>query len=214
MSIPVLVIGESGNGKSTSLRNLNPESTFLIQCMKKPLPFRAKGWRQATKEGGNVYQTDDVTKILNVMQRAPQDVIVIDDFQAMLTNTFMRRSAETGYQKYTDIGKSAWDVFNAASQLADTKRVYIMAHSTTDETGFVRMRTVGKMVDQYVVPEGFFTIVLRARRVNDQYVFQTQTSGQDCCKSPIGMFSADKIENDLNLVDQAICEFYEISQPA
>jgi len=98
----------------------------------------------------------------------------------------------------------------AAGDLAAHRRVYILAHTQTDDFGNVRMKTVGKMVDQTLVPEGFFTIVLRTEIMNGAYMFSTQTNGQDCCKSPIGMFPEKLIENDLAFVDNQITEFYEI----
>jgi hypothetical protein len=212
MSIATLILGDSGSGKSTSLRNLDPAKTLLIQALKKPLPFRAAAWkvRQDKASGGNIVQTDNAAQIEKIMRRSTHDVIVIDDFQATLTGEFMRRSQETGYQKYTDIGRSVFDICTAAGDLAAHRRVYIMAHTATDEAGHVRMKTVGKMVDQYVVPEGFFTIVLRTMRRDKAYYFSTQTNGFDCCKSPIGMLPDQYIENDLAAVDKAVCDFYGI----
>lgn len=216
MSIATLILGESGAGKSSSLRNLNPEKTTLIQCIKKPLPFRAAGWkmRETLKSEGNIIQTDSSTVIEMVMKRSRADVLVIDDYQAVLVNELVSRSGEKGYDKFTDIAKNAWNIFNTAGSLEPHRRVYILAHTQTDDLGNVRMKTVGKMVDQTLVPEGYFTIVLRAARINGNYIFHTQTSGQDCCKSPIGMFDDELIENDLAAVDSAICEFYQLTKAA
>lgn len=211
MSIATLVLGTSGTGKSTSLRNLDPAKTLLIQCIKKPLPFRAAGWkvRLSLKSEGNVIQTSDPVLIEKLMRTSPHEIVVVDDYQAVMVNELMNRSSEKGYDKFTDIGKNAWNIFNAAGALADNRRVYIMAHTNTDEFGNVRMKTVGKLVDQHIVPEGFFTIVLRTEVINGQYTFRTQTNGQDCCKSPIGMFADVAIPNDLAEVDKAIAGFYE-----
>jgi hypothetical protein len=216
MSIATLILGNSGTGKSTSLRNLDPSKTLLIQCIKKPLPFRAKGWktRADLKGEGNVIQTDSPVAIDAILRRSPHEIVVIDDYQAVMVNELMSRSSEKGYEKFTDIGKHAWNLFNAAGSLADHRRVYILAHTQTDDFGAVRMKTVGRMVDQTLVPEGYFTIVLRTEIVNNAYMFSTQTNGQDCCKSPIGMFDERHVENDLAMVDKSICEFYEIKIPA
>ena len=216
MSTATLILGSSGSGKSTSLRNLDPAKTFLIQCIRKPLPFKATGWKQRLnmKTPGNVYQTSDPLEIEKLMRSSPHEVFVIDDYQAVMVNELMNRSSEKGYDKFTDIGKHAWDIFNAAGSLDERRRVYILAHTNTDEFGNVRMKTVGKLVDQHIVPEGFFTIVLRTEAVNGQYTFRTQTNGQDCCKSPIGMFPELAIPNDLAEVDRAICDFYDITQAA
>jgi hypothetical protein len=216
MSIATLVLGHSGSGKSTSLRKLDPKKTLLIQCIKKPLPFKATGWktRITLKSEGNVIQTDDPIVIEKILRSSPHEIVVIDDYQAVMVNELMNRSSEKGYDKFTDIGKHAFDIFRAAGDLAPQRRVYILAHTQTDDFGSVRMKTVGKMVDQTLVPEGYFTIVLRTEVVNGNYKFSTQTNGQDCCKSPIGMFSDLHIDNDLNAVDAAITDFYEITTTA
>lgn len=216
MSIATLVLGNSGSGKSTSLRNLDPAKTLLIQCIKKPLPFKAKGWkvRPTLKDAGNVIQNDEPAVIEKILRSSPHEVVVIDDYQAVMVNELMNRSSETGYAKFTDIGKNAWNIFRAAGDLAEHRRVYVLAHTQTDEFGGVRMKTVGKLVDQHIVPEGFFTIVLRTEVINGNYRFSTQTNGQDCCKSPIGMFPDLHIENDLAQVDAAIASFYEITTAA
>lgn len=216
MSIATLILGNSGSGKSTSLRNLDPSKTLLIQCIKKPLPFRSNGWktRLTLKSEGNVIQSSDPAVIVKVLQTAPHDIVVVDDYQAVMVNELMNRSSEKGYDKFTDIGKNAFNVFQAAGSRPDHRRVYILAHTQTDDFGQVRMKTVGKMVDQTLVPEGYFTIVLRTEIINGQYLFATQTNGQDCCKSPIDMFADQHMPNDLAAVDNAICDFYGITETA
>ena len=215
MSTAVLILGNSGSGKSTSLRNLDPAKTLLIQCIRKPLPFKAAGWNLKAKpgDGGNIFQTDSPVDIEKAMRRSEHEIVVIDDYQAVMVNELMARSSEKGYEKFTDIGKGAWNVFNAAGSLAGHRRVYILAHTQTDDFGAVRMKTVGRLVDNTLVPEGYFTIVLRTEIINGQYLFSTQTNGQDCCKSPIGMFADRHIDNDLAAVDSAICGFYELTTP-
>lgn len=125
MSIATLVLGQTGTGKSTSLRNLDSSNVLLIQAKKKPLPFRSKEWQTLTKENpqGNVYHSDIASKIINAMSKTSKDIIVIDDFQYVMANEFMRRSAERGFDKFTEIGKSAWDIFMHASELITS--VYI-----------------------------------------------------------------------------------------
>ncbi|OZI17959.1 ATP-binding protein [Bordetella genomosp. 7] len=216
MSIAVMILGPSGSGKSFSLANLNPDEVTLIQPIKKPLPFKSGEWKLRTPEdkSGAIYRTDDAAKIETAIRRTDRDIIIVDDYQAVLTNELMRRSTENGFQKFADIGRGAWNIFTAAGDLEEHKRVYILAHTQTDDFGNIRMKTVGKMVDEKVVPEGYFTIVLRAEMINGQHVFATQSNGQDCCKSPPGMFDGMHIPNDLAAVDAAICEFYGLTQPA
>lgn len=216
MSIAALILGNSGSGKSTSLRNLDPAHTLLIQCISKPLPFRSEGWALRSKANpqGNIYRTDNSAHIVTAMERSTAEVVVIDDYQAVMVNELMGRSTEKGYEKFTDIAKGAWNVFNAAGKLAEHRRIYILAHTQTDEFGSVRMKTVGKMVDNTLVPEGYFTIVLRTEIINGQYLFATQTNGQDCCKSPMGLFPEQHMPNDLAAVDAAIFAFYGLTEAA
>lgn len=216
MSIATLILGNSGSGKSTSLRSLDPAKTLVIQCIKKPLPFRAAGWkvRETLRSDGNVIRTDDPALIEKIMRGSPHEIVVIDDYQAVMVNELMARSSERGYEKFTDIGKNAWNIFRAAGDLAEHRRVYILAHTQTDDFGAVRMKTVGKMVDQTLVPEGFFTTVLRTEVANGVYRFATQTNGQDCAKSPIGLFADRHIPNDLAAVDAAICAYFDITTTA
>jgi len=215
MSIATLILGESGSGKSCSLRHLPPDKTLLVQCISKPLPFRAAGWHKRQKNAagevvGNITQTASVEKIIAAMQRSAHEIVVIDDYQAVLLNELMARSSERGYEKFVDIAKGAWEIFQCAGSLAANRRVYILAHTQSGEDGHVRMKTVGRMVDEKIVPEGWFTIVLKAEAVNGNYLFATQSNGKDCCKSPMGLFAEQHIENDLAAVDSAICGYYAI----
>lgn len=212
MGIAVLILGESGSGKSTSLRNLNPKNTLIVQCINKALPFPSSEWKARNSENpnGNVYRLDQAQRIVNVLNKAEHEVIVIDDYQAVMVNELMAKCNERGYDKFTSIGKNAWDVFRAAGEGSEHRRVYILSHTQTDDFGGVKMKTVGKLVDSTLVPEGYFTIVLRTHVQNGSYLFSTQTNGSDCCKSPMGMFGSQFIDNDLNKVDETICNFYGI----
>lgn len=221
MSTATMIIGESGTGKSTSLRNLKPEQTLLIQAVRKPLPFRSKEWKPATKENpqGSIFVSDQSATIVAAMQRTARDIIVIDDFQYVMANEFMRRVTdnETGngaFAKYNEIARSAWDILTAASSLADSKRVYLLSHTSTDEFGKTKIKTIGKLLDEKIVMEGLVSIVLRTAVVNDEYLFRTRNNGSDTVKSPIGLFEDEMIPNDLAAVDAAICEFYGIAANA
>lgn len=215
MSIAVMILGESGTGKTSSLRHLDPSNTLLIQTISKPLPFRASAWKPANQQNpqGSILVTDKANIICKAMHRTQKDVIVLDDFQYVMANEFMRRSDERGFDKFTDIGRHAWDILNTASQLAAYKRVYILAHTQTDDTGKVKAKTIGKLLDEKITIEGMFSIVLRTAVVNGQYLFCTQNSGSDTTKSPIGLFDDFHIENDLAAVDAAIFGFYGLQEP-
>lgn len=220
MSIACMIIGESGTGKSTSLRNLDPQNTLLIQAVKKPLPFRSTDWKPVVKgQGGSVFVSDNSAHIVAAMQRTDKEIIVIDDFQYVLANEFMRRVTdnETGngaFAKYNEIARHAWDVLMASTSLPDHKRVYILSHTSTDDFGKTKIKTIGKLLDEKIVMEGLVTIVLRTVVANGDYMFSTKNNGQDTVKSPIGLFESDLIENDLAQVDKAITAYYDLKQAA
>lgn len=212
MSIATMILGESGTGKSTSMRNMDPDDTLLIQVVRKPLPFRAGKWAYLSKSGGNICVSDDWSKAIAYMEKTTRKAIVLDDFQYLLANEFMRRSDEKGFEKFTEIGRHAWEVLNACSRLPDDVRVYILAHTQTDDFGHTKAKTIGKLLDEKITIEGLFSIVLRTHAQGGQYHFSTRNSGSDTVKSPIGLFDSDLIDNDLNEVDSAICEYYGIDK--
>ncbi|ARP86268.1 AAA family ATPase [Bordetella genomosp. 9] len=211
MSIVTMVLGESGTGKSASLRNLDPADTLLIQAVKKPLPFRSGNWKRFDKEAcpeGNIFQTDAAANIIALMQRTRRKVIVVDDFQYVMANEFMRRTDERGFDKFTEIGKNAWDILNAAASLQEDVRVYLLSHVETTESGRTKIKTIGKMLDEKITLEGMVTIVLRTVIRDGQYLFATRNNGSDTTKTPMGLFEQDLIDNDLAAVDQAIFDYY------
>lgn len=219
MSIATMILGESGTGKSTSLRNLDPEHTLLIQPVKKPLPFRSNDWKPASKDGGSVFVTDNSATIVTAMQRTKKEIIVIDDFQYLLANEFMRRvtDVETGnaaFAKYNEIARHAWDVLMSANSLPDGKRVYILSHTSTDDFGKTKIKTIGKLLDEKIVMEGLVTIVLRTVVQNGNYLFSTRNNGADTVKSPLGLFDDELIDNDLAAVDSAIFNYYGLQEAA
>ena len=213
MSYATLVLGESGTGKTCSLRNLDPKNTLLIQPVRKPLPFRSTGWKEIKQkgDGNNILVCSNPQAIINCMHASPFDVIVVDDWQYILASMYMAARNVKGFDKFTEIGGAGFDIAKAASELGENKRVYVLAHTTSDEFGNTRIKTLGKLLDDKIVVEGMFTTVLRTHVENARYLFSTQNSGSDTVKSPMGMFSEQYIENDLAAIDRVICDYYGIT---
>ena len=201
MSVIVFVIGESGTGKSTSMRNCNPAKWGVINVSGKPLPFKSKL---------NVFNTDNYDKIKSVLSKATAKSIVIDDSQYLMVNAFMRRT-DKGYDKFTELAQAHWGLIDfVARNLPNDKIVYLMSHIERDTLGNEKVKTVGKMLDQFVTLEGLATIVLKTKVSDGKYFFTTQNSGFDTVKTPMGMFEDAEIDNDLQMVDDRIREYYEL----
>lgn len=212
MGIPVLILGESGVGKSTSMRNLPVDGAVIAQPIKKPLPFRSN-FSCMTKDGGQIKATDNsevICRVMTAAAKAGKKQFIVDDFQYVMANEFMRRSKEKSYDKFNDIGYNAWSIIQHAQALESDMRVYFMAHTETDMSGKTKIKTIGKMLDEKITLEGMFTIVLGAQVSDGNYTFTTQNNGSNTVKSPMGMFEEMHIENDLKMVDDTICEYYNI----
>ncbi len=218
MSNTVLIIGRSGSGKSSSLRNLDPSSTFIISVLDKPLPFKGykklyipiKGWDD--KEG-NYLATDDWQRIIKCMQMINQNrpeikTLIIDDIQYVLANEFMRRSSERGFDKYSEMGMHYWSIINTAMSCRNTLLTFFLSHNEIDSNGQSKVKTIGKLLDEKITIEGLFTTVLHTFVDDDQYLFLTQSDGTHNAKSPLGMFNEKLIENDLSIVIEKLNEYF------
>ena len=204
MGTVVMIYGQSGTGKSSSLRNFEPNQVGIINVSGKPMPFRKKLPYIAT---------DDYTRIMNTLHAAKAPSIVIDDATYLMVDEFMRNAKTPGYQKFTDMAKNFFDLIEIARRLPDEKIVYFIGHSDRDPEGNEKFKTIGKLLDEKVTLEGKFTIVLKTVVQDGKYMFQTHNSGADTVKSPIEMFKDDLIDNDLAAVDRAIREYYDIQIP-
>lgn len=208
MGIGVLVIGKSGSGKSTSLRNFKSNEVGIVNVISKPLPFKNVN-KLKTVDTDNYA---DITKILNG-SKTPS--IVIDDAGYLITNQFMRKHANTGggnavFSLYNDIADSFWNLTEQIKKLPNDKIVYIFMHEDKNDFGDIKPKTIGKLIDDKVCLEGLFSIVLRAKKVDKNYYFFTQATDGDVAKTPIGMFDELYVDNDLKEVDKKIREFYGI----
>jgi len=225
MADSVLIIAESGSGKSTSIENLNPKETFIINVANKPLPFRGwkKNYKLWTKDtpDGNLFASSDPVAIIACMkyvsQKRPEiKNIVIDDFQYMSAFEFFDRAAEKGYDKFTQIGAALANVAKTPKDLREDLIVFLLTHAeeATDMEGRkrVKAKTIGKMVDEKLTLEGLFSIVLFGKVKKNQegeirYVFETRNNGENTCKSPKGMFETLEVPNDLGKVRKAIIDY-------
>jgi hypothetical protein len=218
MSNTVLIIGTSGSGKSTSLRNLDPKSTFIISVLDKPLPF--KGYKKAytpisgwDDKEGNYFITDDwqrVLKCINVVNETRPDIttLIIDDAHFVMANEFMERATEKGYEKFSEIAKHMWLVMTLVTKARDSLTCFVLSHSEIDANGLSRPKTVGKMLEDKITLEAMVTTVFHTVIKDNEYKFLTQNDGSHVAKSPMGMFDDLYIDNDLLLVKQSIESYF------
>ena len=195
----VLVLGESGTGKSTSMRNFTEGELALVNVAGKPLPFRGRF---------NTCNGTDVDKIEKFMKSAKEDVIVVDDCQYIMSIQYMHRIKENGWDKFNEIQSDFFNLIEIAQKLPDNKIVVFLSHIETKEDGRQKIKTIGKMLDEKITIEGLFTIVLKTWVSDGKYQFITQNSGMDTVKSPMGMFPSYAIENDLKYVVEKIKNYY------
>ena len=205
MAIPVLIIGKSGGGKSTSLRNcVDNDKWNLINVLGKPLPFKGKIPQVVT---------DDYSKVIKCLASSTANSIVVDDAGYLITNYFMRNHSSKGagnaiFSMYNTLADNFWNLVEYIKKLPEDKIVYIIMHEDIDDFGNVKPKTIGKLLDEKICLEGMFTIVLRCILENGKHMFVTQANDGAVSKSPMGMFGELEIDNDLLYVDNKIREYY------
>lgn len=204
MAQKVLILGDSGTGKSASLRNFKEDEILVINSAGKPLPFK-NHFEQVTPKFETM--TND---ILKAMDKTNKKVIVVDDAQYIMSFQYMRRIKENGWDKWNDIQGDFFNIIKACDYMPEDVIVYFLSHLQRDDEGHEKIKTMGKMLDEKITIEGLFTTVLKTGVKDGQYFFFTQNSGLDTVKSPIGMFPSYAIDNDLKYVDTKIRNYYEI----
>ncbi len=204
MGIPVLILGESGTGKSASLRNFEPDDVSIFNVAAKPLPFRKKL---------PIKSTSDYNTICQGIAQSQKKAFVIDDSQYLLCFESFAKAKEIGYGKFTDMALHFYNLVQfVIRQTPPDVIVYFLHHTETDgSTGKVKAKTMGKMLDNQLTLEGLFSIVLMAYTDGKKHTFITQSDGFTTAKSPMEMFPVE-IDNDLKAVDQSIREYYELNK--
>lgn len=209
------LMGESGAGKTTSIRNLNPETTFYLDCDKKGLNW--KGWKsQYSTELGNYWKTDNPSTVLQWLTHLNEDkkyahfkTVVVDTINGIMVAEEMRNIKQTGYGKWTDLAAYIYSIADFALTMRDDITIILIAHSETisDDNGqvFTRIRTNGRKLDKIVL-ESKLTTVLLADIVDGKHVFHTHAD-RSTVKTPLGAFEGDVIENDIALVLKALEEY-------
>lgn len=201
MGIPVLILGESGSGKSTSLRNFSPDEIGIFNVAGKLLPFRKK-----------LPKVDNATygKILNGLAKPTLKRYAIDDSQYLMAFESFDRAKDTGFSKFTDMALNFKQLIcHVITKTPEDVIVYFLHHTETDENGKLKAKTLGKMLDNQLTVEGLFSIVLLCQANGDEHFFITNSDGTNSAKSPMGMFEM-RIDNDLKMVDETIREYYEL----
>lgn len=201
MGIPVLILGESGSGKSTSLRNFDPAEIGVFNVASKPLPFRKK----LPVANNATYGT-----IIKALASPKLKAYAIDDSQYLMAFASFDRAKEVGYQKFTDLALN----FRALIDFIITRTpqdviVYFLHHTERTDDGRTKAKTIGKMLDNQLTVEGLFSVVLLCKTDGTRHYFETQSDGFTTAKSPLEMFERE-IDNDLKAVDQRIREYWEI----
>ena len=201
MGLPVLILGESGSGKSTSLRNFQKDELVIYNVAGKPLPFRS---------GVALNRADSVgyEAIMKNMAKKKFRCYVIDDSQYLLAFELFGRAAEKGYDKFTEMALHFYNLIQFVIRSMPADCIVYFLHHTEELDGRLKAKTIGKMLDEKLTVEGLFSIVVMAKNEDGNHCFVTKSNGKNTVKTPMGMFKDEKIDNDLKAVDAAIREYY------
>lgn len=215
MSNVICIMGESGSGKTTSMRNLDPSTTYYIDCDKKGLSW--KGWKsQYCKANANYFKSDDQARVLEALQKIQTSekaqhikTVVIDTINGIMVADEMRRSKEKGYDKWVDLACAIYDIIDFALTMRDDLTVIFVAHTQTDHDDngymFTRIKTSGKKLDKITL-ESKFPVVLLAKVIDGKHIFETKANFSTA-KTPMGAFESNHIDNDISEVLKVLEEY-------
>lgn len=216
MSNSILILGDSGTGKSTSFRNLDPKETFVINVINKPLPFRGakKVYTKLSADGmeGNLYSSDNPSQIRRVIKHVNEKRpeiknLIVDDFGYTVMNDFMRKCLIKGWDKFSEISKEFSDTIDMIRELREDLFFIAVMHVETDKQGKTKPKTVGNMIDQYICIEGKFTYAFHTMVNDGKYSFITNNDGIHMAKSSMGLFDQPFVDNDLQMIINEIKKF-------
>ena len=203
MGIPVFILGESGSGKSSSLRNFDVNEIGVFNVASKPLPFK----KQIQRVNGASYNT-----IIKGLSNPKLKSYAIDDSQFLLVFESFDRAKETGYGKFTDMALNFYNLVRFVIEKTPPDCiVYFLHHTEHTDDGRTKAKTIGKMLDNQLTVEGMFSIVLLCKTDGNKHYFETQSDGATTAKSPMDMFDRE-IDNDLKMVDTTIREYWGLTQ--
>lgn len=203
MGIPVLILGESGSGKSTSLRNFSKDDLVIYNVAGKPLPFRNGATLNCANNIG-------YGKIMANIKKAAYKRYVIDDSQYLLCFELFNRVKENGYTKYVDMALHFYQLIQFIIRELPSDCIVYFLHHVENIDGRIKAKTIGKMLDEKLTLEGLFSIVLMADIIDGKHVFITASNGQNTIKTPMEMFEEERIDNDLKKVDETIRQYYNL----
>ena len=227
MAEVIMILGESGAGKSASLRNFQPGEVCILNVAGKRLPFK----NQLGQSVVNLMNTSIAARYGNInciIHSGKYPCYVIDDSQYLMAFEAFDRAMETGYGKFTEMAKHFYDLIVGCKQAntiwerdpksktwQDTGKplpetnIYFLHHLEKDDSGFIKPKTQGRMIDEKLNLAGMFSIVLLAGTDGNDYWFQTKSDGSSVVKAPMGMFAEERIPNDLAMVDKIIRDYYK-----
>ena len=198
-----MVLGASGSGKSTSLRNFKADEIGIFNVASKPLPFRSN-LKKVDKAG--------YALITKVLKDNKLKCYAIDDSQFLMVFDEFNRAKETGYAKFTDFALNFYNLVQTViNDTSPDTIVYFLHHTETDEFGHLKAKTVGKMIDSKLTLEGMFSVVLLCGTDGKEHWFETQSDGVNTAKTPMDMFDTNRIDNDLRMVDSTIREYWNLA---
>lgn len=211
MGMPILIIGESGSGKSTSLRNFKPNEVGIINVADKPLPFRSEIKPYNLRKNAKSKKENRYALVKGLLKKSTVKSMVIDDSQYLMAFDSFDKANQVGYGKFTNMAVDFIDLVTfCIDELPDDKLVYFLNHCETTEQGKLKAKTLGKMIDNQITLEGLFSIVIYCVNTKDKHSFITQSDGTTTAKTPMQMFENIMIDNDLKFVDKQIRNYYNL----